>query len=51
MAILVVVVATILIDTVSGWVRRRIIEGADALPPAGEVGALGSPLRQDTAAG
>lgn len=51
MAILVVVVATILIDTVSGWVRRRIIEGADARPPAGEVGALGSPLREDTASG
>lgn len=28
MAILVVIVATILIDVVSGWVRRRIIEGA-----------------------
>jgi phosphonate transport system permease protein len=51
MAILVVVVATILIDTVSGWVRRRIIEGADARPPAGEVGALGSPLRMDVDSG
>jgi phosphonate transport system permease protein len=29
MALLVVIVATILVDTVSGWVRRRIIEGAD----------------------
>ncbi len=28
MAIIVVVVITILVDTVSGWVRRRIIEGA-----------------------
>ncbi|HET8785636.1 MAG TPA: phosphonate ABC transporter, permease protein PhnE [Candidatus Limnocylindrales bacterium] len=28
-ALLVVVVATILVDTLSGWVRRRIIEGAD----------------------
>ena len=28
MAIIVVVVVTILVDTVSGWVRRRIIEGA-----------------------
>lgn len=29
-AIIVVVVATILVDTVSGFVRRRIIEGADS---------------------
>ena len=29
-AIIVVVVATIAVDTVSGWVRRRIIEGTDA---------------------
>jgi phosphonate transport system permease protein len=29
-AIVVVVVATIAVDTVSGWVRRRIIEGAGA---------------------
>jgi len=29
MALLVVVVATILVDLVSGWVRRRIIEGAE----------------------
>jgi phosphonate transport system permease protein len=28
-ALLVVIIATILVDTVSGWVRRRIIEGAD----------------------
>jgi phosphonate transport system permease protein len=28
-ALLVVVVATIAVDTLSGWVRRRIIEGAD----------------------
>ncbi len=28
--ILVVVVATIVVDTVSGWVRRRIIEGSEA---------------------
>jgi phosphonate transport system permease protein len=27
MALVVVIVATILVDTVSGWVRRRIIEG------------------------
>lgn len=30
MVIIVVVVATILVDTVSGWIRRRIIEGAEA---------------------
>ena len=30
MAVIVVVVATIAVDTVSGWVRRRIIEGAGA---------------------
>jgi phosphonate transport system permease protein len=30
MAIIVVVVATILVDFVSGWIRRRIIEGAEA---------------------
>jgi phosphonate transport system permease protein len=29
-ALLVVIVATILVDTVSGWVRRRIIEGPEA---------------------
>jgi phosphonate transport system permease protein len=46
-AIIVVVVATILVDTVSGWIRRRIIEGVEA-PPAGELTALGSPLRVDT---
>jgi len=28
MAILVIVVVTILVDTLSGWARRRIIEGA-----------------------
>jgi phosphonate transport system permease protein len=48
MAILVVIMATILIDVASGWVRRRIIEGADARPPAGEVEGLGSPLRMDS---
>jgi phosphonate transport system permease protein len=30
MAVIVVVVATIAVDTASGWVRRRIIEGAGA---------------------
>jgi phosphonate transport system permease protein len=50
-AIIVVVVATIVVDTVSGWVRRRIIEGADARTSPGDVEALGSPLREDTAAG
>lgn len=29
MALLVVIIATILVDVVSGWVRRRIIEGGD----------------------
>jgi hypothetical protein len=28
--VIVVVVATILVDTLSGWLRRRIIEGAEA---------------------
>lgn len=48
MAILVVIVATILIDAVSGWVRRRIIEGAEARVDAGDVEGLGSPLRMDS---
>jgi phosphonate transport system permease protein len=50
-AIIVVVVATILVDMISGWVRRRIIEGAEARARPGDVEALGSPLRQDTAIG
>lgn len=29
MAIIVVIIATIVVDTASGWVRRRIIEGAE----------------------
>jgi phosphonate transport system permease protein len=29
-AIIVVVVATILVDTISGWIRRRIVEGSEA---------------------
>jgi phosphonate transport system permease protein len=29
-AIIVVIVATILVDTLSGWVRRRIVEGAES---------------------
>lgn len=36
MIILVVVVATILVDTASGWVRRRIIEGEGAKRVAGD---------------
>ncbi|HEX7196890.1 MAG TPA: phosphonate ABC transporter, permease protein PhnE [Candidatus Limnocylindria bacterium] len=36
LAILVVIVATILIDVVSGWVRRRIIEGSGARRVGGE---------------
>jgi phosphonate transport system permease protein len=35
-AIMVVIVATILIDLVSGWVRRRIIEGSGAKRVSGE---------------
>jgi phosphonate transport system permease protein len=35
-AIIVVVVATIAVDAVSGWVRRRIIEGAGAKRVAGD---------------
>ncbi len=38
-AIIVVVVATIAVDTISGWVRRRIIEGADAREASPEVEA------------
>ena len=34
--IIVVIVATILVDTISGWVRRRIIEGTSARAPVGE---------------
>jgi phosphonate transport system permease protein len=37
MALIVVVLATILVDTVSGWVRRRIIEGVEAKAAAVEV--------------
>lgn len=36
-ALLVVIIATILVDSVSGWVRRRIIEGADRKIVAAEV--------------
>ncbi len=36
MAILVVVVATVMIDVASGWVRRRIIEGTGAKRLAGD---------------
>ena len=37
-AILVIIVVTIIVDTVSGGVRRRIIEGADVKPaPEAEV--------------
>lgn len=39
-AIIVVIVATILVDTLSGWVRRRIIEGGDARIEAVEAEAL-----------
>ena len=36
-ALLVVIVATIAVDAVSGWVRRRIIEGADRKAAQAEV--------------
>jgi len=56
MIILVVVVATILVDTLSGWVRRRIIEGAgarrlsaEALDEPSVAGAAGGAV--DAAAG
>jgi phosphonate transport system permease protein len=50
-AIIVVIVATILVDLISGWVRKRIIEGSDARADPGDLDAMGSPLRTDTAAG
>ena len=34
MTVLVVIVGTILVDQASGWVRRRIIEGAEVRPPS-----------------
>jgi phosphonate transport system permease protein len=40
-AIIVVVVATIAVDTISGWVRRRIIEGAESRIEPAEIEALG----------
>ncbi len=36
MALIVVVVVTILVDTISGWARRRIIEGVEAKRITGE---------------
>lgn len=52
-AIIVVVVATIAVDTVSGWVRRRIIEGSGGSnrPDVDDAVGLASPLRADTAIG
>jgi phosphonate transport system permease protein len=55
-AIIVVVVATIMVDTASGWVRRRIIEGAGSGPAAGDaieepdIAAIG-PRQAESAAG
>jgi phosphonate transport system permease protein len=43
-AIIVVVVATIAVDTVSGWIRRRIIEGSEARETPGTASGLDSPL-------
>jgi phosphonate transport system permease protein len=62
LAILVVVVATIAVDQISGWVRRRIIEGSDRRiaqaevfegPPAGDGGhsRVRGMGQADTAAG
>ncbi len=41
MAIIVVVVATILVDAVSGTVRRRVIEGSGGAPEGGELAMTG----------
>lgn len=49
--IIVIIVATILVDTASGWLRRRIIEGSTARIEAGDTEGLGSPLRMDSDAG
>jgi phosphonate transport system permease protein len=38
MAVLVIIIATILIDMASGWVRRRIIEGAEGKSDGAEGG-------------
>lgn len=46
-AIIVVIVATIAVDVVSGWIRRRIIEGSEARTEPGEVEGLGGPMRLD----
>lgn len=48
-AIIVVVVATIVVDTASGWVRRRIIEGAGGRTAVESAEAMNSPLRADSA--
>jgi phosphonate transport system permease protein len=50
-AIIVVVVATIAVDTASGWLRRRIIEGGVARVEEVEITGLSSPLRADSDAG
>ena len=50
-AIVVVVVATIAVDTVSGWLRRRIIEGGAARVEEVEITGLSTPLRVDGDAG
>lgn len=42
MAVIVIVVATILIDQASGWVRRRIIEGAEGNNDGGDRDATAS---------
>jgi phosphonate transport system permease protein len=47
--IIVVIIATILVDTASGWLRRRIIEGAGARRTGGE--AIEEPTFAATGAG
>jgi phosphonate transport system permease protein len=50
-AIVVVVVATVAVDTVSGWLRRRIIEGGAARVEEVEITGLSTPLHVDGDAG
>lgn len=42
MVVLVIIIATILVDQASGWVRRRIIEGSD-VPQPGEAEIIADP--------
>jgi phosphonate transport system permease protein len=49
--IIVIIVATILVDTASGWLRRRIIEGGAGRVEEVEITGMSSPLRMDGDAG